>query len=41
MAAMTALLLAVMVGLLAIVTDLGHVHTVQNELRNAADAGAP
>ena len=40
MAAMTALLLAVMVGLLAIVTDLGHVHTVQNELRNAADAGA-
>lgn len=39
-AAMTAIMLAVLVGLLAVVTDLGHVHTVQNELRNAADAGA-
>jgi hypothetical protein len=40
MAAMTAISLALFVGLLAVVTDLGHVHTVQNELRNAADAGA-
>ena len=34
--AMTVIMLAVFVGFLAMVIDLGHLHTVQNELRNAA-----
>jgi hypothetical protein len=37
---MTVIIMGVFVGLLAIVIDLGHLHTVQNELRNAADACA-
>jgi Putative Flp pilus-assembly TadE/G-like len=36
----TVILMVVFVGLMAIVIDLGHVFTVQNELRNAADACA-
>ena len=34
---LTVILLAVFMGLLAYVVDLGHLHTVHNELRNAAD----
>jgi hypothetical protein len=37
---LTVILLAVFVGLLAYVIDMGHLHTVHNELRNAADACA-
>jgi len=37
---LTVILLAVFLGLLAYVVDLGHLHTVHNELRNAADACA-
>ena len=37
---MTVIMMAAFVGILAIVIDLGHLHTVQNELRNAADACA-
>jgi Flp pilus assembly protein TadG len=36
----TIILMVVFVGLMAIVIDLGHVFTVQSELRNAADACA-
>jgi hypothetical protein len=39
-AMMTAFLLAVFVGALALVIDLGHLHTVENEIRNGADACA-
>ena len=38
--AMTVIMMAAFVGILAVVIDLGHLHTVQNELRNAADAAA-
>lgn len=38
--AMTAIALIAFVGVLAFVIDLGHLHIVQNELRNAADACA-
>ncbi len=38
--AMTVILMAVFIGLLAYVIDLGHLHTVQSELRNGADACA-
>lgn len=38
--AMTAVMLAMFVGLLAIVVDLGHLHAVRLECGNAADAGA-
>jgi Flp pilus assembly protein TadG len=38
--ALTAFLLFVFVGLLAIVMDLGHLQATKNELANAADAGA-
>jgi hypothetical protein len=38
--AMTVIMLAAFVGLLALVIDLGHLQTVQNELQNAADACA-
>ncbi len=34
------ILMFVFIGLMGIVIDLGHLHTVQNELRNAADACA-
>jgi hypothetical protein len=37
---LTVILLAVFLGLMAVVIDLGHLFTVQNELRNAADACA-
>lgn len=37
---LTIILLAAFVGLLAYVIDMGHLHTVHNELRNAADACA-
>jgi Flp pilus assembly protein TadG len=37
---MTVILMAAFVGLMAIVIDLGHLHIVQNELGNAADACA-
>lgn len=37
---LTVILLAAFVGILALVIDLGHLHTVQAELRNAADACA-
>lgn len=37
---LTVIMLAVFIALLAYVIDLGHLHTVQNELRNAADACA-
>ncbi len=37
---LTALLIAVFVGILAFVLDLGHVHSVRYELQNAADACA-
>ncbi len=36
----TIILLAVFIGLLAYVIDLGHLHTVQSELRNASDTCA-
>lgn len=39
-AALTAIMLAAFVGLLALVIDLGHLQTVQNELQNGADACA-
>jgi hypothetical protein len=39
-AAMTAIMLAAIVGLLALVVDLGHLQDVKNELQNAADAAA-
>jgi hypothetical protein len=39
-ALMTAFLLTVFVGALALVTDLGHLHTVENEVRNGADSCA-
>jgi hypothetical protein len=39
-AAMTAIMLAAIVGLLALVVDLGHLQNVKNELQNAADAAA-
>jgi hypothetical protein len=39
-ALITAFLLAVFVGVLALVIDLGHLHTVENEVRNGADACA-
>ena len=38
--AMTVIMMAAFLGILAVVIDLGHLHTVQNELRNAADACA-
>ncbi len=38
--AMTVIMLAAFVGLMALVVDLGHLHIVQNELWNAADACA-
>ena len=38
--AMSVIMIFVVLGILAVVIDLGHVHTVQNELRNAADACA-
>jgi hypothetical protein len=37
---LTAVLLAAFLGILALVIDLGHLHTVQGELRNATDACA-
>jgi hypothetical protein len=37
---LTIILLFVFIGLMGIVIDLGHLHTVQNELRDAADACA-
>lgn len=37
---LTALLIAIFVGMLAFVLDLGHVHNTRYELQNAADAGA-
>jgi hypothetical protein len=37
---LTVILLAAFVGILALIIDLGHLHTVQGELRNAADACA-
>lgn len=37
---MTALLIIIFVAIMAIVIDLGHLHSVRNELQNAADAGA-
>ena len=37
---MTIIMMVAFVGILAVVIDLGHLHTVQNELRNAADAAA-
>ncbi len=39
-ATMAIILLFVFMGLMAVVIDLGHLHTVQNELRDAADACA-
>jgi hypothetical protein len=38
--AMTVVLMAAFLGILALVVDLGHLHTVQNEIQNAADAAA-
>jgi hypothetical protein len=38
--AMTIIMMIAFVGIMAVVIDLGHLHTVQNELRNAADACA-
>jgi hypothetical protein len=38
--ALTVILMVAFVGILALVIDLGHLHTVQGELRNAADAAA-
>jgi hypothetical protein len=35
--AMTVIMMAAFIGILAVIIDLGHLHTVQNELRNAAD----
>ncbi len=40
MVALTAFLMFVAVGVLALVIDLGHVQAVRNELANAADSGA-
>ena len=37
---MTIIMMVAFLGILAVVIDLGHLHTVQNELRNAADAAA-
>ena len=37
---MTVIMTLVFLGILAVAIDLGHLHTVQNELRNAADACA-
>jgi hypothetical protein len=37
---LTVILMAAFVGILALIIDLGHLHTVQGELRNAADACA-
>ena len=37
---MTVIMMIAFLGILAVVIDLGHLHTVQNELRNAADAAA-
>jgi len=37
---MAVIMLFAFIGILAVVIDLGHLHTVQNELRNAADACA-
>lgn len=37
---LTALLIIIFVAIMAIVIDLGHLHSVRNELQNAADAGA-
>jgi len=37
---MTVILMGAFIGVLALVIDLGHLHTVQNELSNAADACA-
>lgn len=37
---MTVIMTLAFLGILAVVIDLGHLHTVQNELRNAADACA-
>jgi Flp pilus assembly protein TadG len=35
--ALTVIMMAAFVGLLALVIDLGHLHIVQNELQNASD----
>ncbi|HLD48012.1 MAG TPA: pilus assembly protein TadG-related protein, partial [Desulfobaccales bacterium] len=37
---MAVIMIFAFLGILAVVLDLGHLHTVQNELRNAADAAA-
>jgi|GEM_PF-4411342 len=37
---LTALLIIIFVAVMAIVIDVGHLHSVRNELQNAADAGA-
>src|SRR3989339_402749 len=37
---MAVIMIFAFLGILAVVLDLGHLHTVQNELRNAADACA-
>jgi hypothetical protein len=37
---MTVVMIVAFIGILAVVIDLGHLHTVQSELRNAADACA-